>query len=242
MAEFNWKQLAGSVAISGIEKFKNSGSKAQVSNLVADLIENLKVSFQNEINVQMFSDGTGNGSKDIGGLALLVEEGTAWSTVGGISSNTYSFWRNQWTGAIGSFGGAGEGAMLTMWNNCARQVGKIKPDLIITDQSTYESYHNAGVRLQRVVSSDKGMLDLGFPNLEFLGTPLTWDSDCTAGYMYFLSSSCFNWNVGKGFDLKSTPFVRPDDQDAESMLVLLYCNLSTGNRRRNGVLTAITNP
>lgn len=238
VAQFSWKQAGATAGITGIDRFKNSGSKAKVSDLMSDIIANLKTTFRKKIAASLFSDGTGYSSKEITGLQVLVEDGAAWSQVGGIDSNTWTFWRNQYAGTVGSFAANGEGAMLTMVNNCHRD--EIGVGLIITDQTTYESYHNSGVRLTRIVNQK--MLNLGFTALEFQGIPVYYDANCTSGYMYFLSPDTFYWNLAKGFDMKSLPAVRPNNQDVETQLVIMYCNLSVGNRARNGVLTGITNP
>jgi len=46
---------------------------------------------------QAWSDGTGNSSKDLGGLQFLISTTPTTGTVGGINRATFSFWRNQQT-------------------------------------------------------------------------------------------------------------------------------------------------
>lgn len=239
-AKYSWKQIAASMSISGLLKFQNSGDKHRVIDIVKSLFRNAEKSMRIGVNTQLFADGTGNSSKNIGGLAIAVEEGTAWSTYGGINSSTNSGWRNQWTGAVGSFAANGVDSMLTMFYNCSRN--GMQPDLIITDQSTYESYERSLIKQERFVKADKKMGDLGFLALSYKEVPFVFDPDCTAGYMYFLTSETFKWVVGAGHEFSSTAMVRPDNQDAESRLILLYCNITVNNRAANGVLTAITNP
>ena len=70
-ARFNWKEIAGTIVYSELEKARAMGEEAKFA-LIDQKVENGKQSMFAVINRQMYSDGTGNGSKDIGGLALLV--------------------------------------------------------------------------------------------------------------------------------------------------------------------------
>src|SRR5690349_22170622 len=79
-AEYEWKQIAGSVTISGEEEFKNMGSKTRILSLLESKIQQLELSMMLEVNRQLQGDGTGNGGKDLGGLQAAVEDGAAWST------------------------------------------------------------------------------------------------------------------------------------------------------------------
>jgi hypothetical protein len=92
-AEFDIKQAATSVSISGLEQLQNSGPEALI-DLLESRIRNAEKSMKNTISEGVYSDGTGNGGKQIGGLQLLVAD-TGLSTVGGISSTVYNWWRNQ---------------------------------------------------------------------------------------------------------------------------------------------------
>lgn len=242
-ARFPWKQLWGHASITGIDKAKNSGSEAQVADLYADAVEGMMQDFKIEIERQIHGDGTGNGSKDLDGLDLLIDADGSFSSVGGIDANTYTRWRNYYrTASSGSFAAIGESYMQTAVNTVSRQTDGHKVDLILTTQAIKEAYTNAGVRLQVVRSENKGMLDLGFPNAEYMGIPMIWNDNTVAGRIYFLNSSTFFWNILSGFEMKMLPSVRPANQDVESQLCILYANPSCGNRARNGVIVSFTTP
>jgi hypothetical protein len=91
-AEYNYKQLAGSVTINGLEQIQNSGKEA-IHNLLKSRIRNLEKSLKNTLATALYADGTGSNAKEIGGLQLLVAD-TNTNTVGGISGSTNSWWRN----------------------------------------------------------------------------------------------------------------------------------------------------
>lgn len=139
-AEYNYKQMAGNVVITGLEEIQNSGKEA-VHNLLRSRIRNLEKSLKNTVATALYADGTGTDGKEFGGLQLLVAD-TNTNTVGGISGNTYSWWRNY----VYDFSTLGvtassttiQHAMNTAHINVIR--GADKPD-ICTAGSTYWLYY-----------------------------------------------------------------------------------------------------
>lgn len=241
-AEFAWKQLAGSVTISGEEEFKNSG-KSQIISLLKSKVTQLELSLMLEINRQLQGDGTGNGGKDLTGLALAVEDGAAWSTYGGIDSNTYTYWRNQWIGSTGAFASVGLDRMRTMYNSCAR--GKDKPTLIMTSQYLYEAYEKLLTPNERFLDTNMG--DAGFMNLLFKQTPIVFDDDMPfedlstdEHQMLFLNAQYMNFVIGKGKNFVVTDLTKPDNQEAKVSHTIVYGNLTISNRARQGRLTDLT--
>lgn len=83
-AEYDWKQYAASIAISGIEEAKNNGEQ-EIINLLEAKIMQAEESMREGFNQMFFADGTGNSGKDWNGLGNLVE---ASGTVGGINRAT----------------------------------------------------------------------------------------------------------------------------------------------------------
>lgn len=236
---FDWKQIAGTLVYTGREEFQNSGKERMV-NLIQGKMDNLELSLRLGMNAQMFSDGTGNSGKDITGLKLAVEDGTAWSTYGNIDSNTYTFWRNQWAGSVGSFGtgltAAGILKMRTIYYSASR--GKDSPDLGFTTQTVYELYENALGSNVRII--DEKFANAGFAdNLKFKGMTLFYDPDAESGSMIFLNTKYLKFAVGKGKNFVMLPPVRPSDQEVYVSSVIVYCNLITSNRRRQGRLDGI---
>lgn len=230
---YPWRQIAGSISISRMEERKNSG-QAKILDLLESKIMQAEKSMIEEINRQLFLDGTGNGGLDFYGLALLVEEGSAWSTVAGIDRTAETWWRNYWK-STGSFAANGRADMRTAYNSTTR--GNQHPDIIITTQTVFEFYEALLVQNERFTQKETG--DGGFESLKFKGATIFYDDYCTAGFMYFLNSEFIEWRVDKQTDLITTPFVRPSNQDARVSQILLYGNLAISNAARQGVLTGI---
>lgn len=249
-AEFNWKQVAGSVSISGEEEFKNSGSKTKVISLLQSKITQLELSMMLEINRQLQLDGTGNGGKDITGLGLAVEDGAAWSTYGGIDSNTYTYWRNQWASNVSITVASPPhtaylNALRTMYNSCMR--GKVKPTVIISDQFLYEQYEASLAPNERYMDMKLG--DAGFMNLMFKMTPWTFDEDMPGASnvvtsdnheLVMLNADFLKFVIGKGKNFVVTDMQRPENQDAKVSQVIMYGNLTCSNRARQGRMNVDT--
>lgn len=248
-AEYNWKQVAGSITIDGFSEFQNQPSKTRVLNLLQAKVTQLEISFRETLNAMLITgDGTGNGGKDITGLALAIEEGSVWSTYGGIDRIANPFWRNRWLQWAATFGSGptsdGIQKMRNMYNLCTR--GNDRPQLILTTLALFEEYENAlatGERFAMGGSAVKG--DAGFLGLSFKNTPMMFDEDVQVGagvtpsdgFMYFLNFTYLNFVVGKGRDFMPTPFVRPHNQEARTSQVIFYGQLTSNNNQRLGVIT-----
>lgn len=231
VAIYPWRHLSTSVSISGPEERKNSG-KSQVIKLITAKEKQAELSLIEETNRQAYLDGTGNGSRDIFGLNLLVEDGAAWlSDVAGINRTTETWWRNQWTNATGqSFLTLGVGLMRTMYNNCSK--GNIHPDLIVTTQTVFERYEGVLAQNERFIDTRTG--DAGFQNLLFKATPIVYDTYCPTQTMFFLTSEYIEFIVDTIMDFKLTEFIRPANNDSRIAQILLYGNLTMSNMARQG--------
>lgn len=250
-AEYEWKYIAGSVTISGQEEFENSGDKVRIFNLLDAKIRQLELSLKKEMNSQLFGDGTGNGGKDLTGLEAAVEDGAAWATYGGIdgSDADNAWWRNQYFDFDTAHGGAstfgetsgkstkGLVSMRSMFTLCSR--GNSKPSLIVTTADLFNAYE-ANVEGDKLRTMSTKLADAGFISLEFKGVPIIFDEDCPAEEMIFLNADFIKLVVGKGRNFSSTPFVKPQNQDAKVSQVLWAGNLVTSKRDQHGRIVGMT--
>lgn len=233
-AEYDWKQLAGTVSISGLEEIKNAG-KEQVINLLESRIKNLMKSLKNTAATATYADGTGTGGKELGGLRLLVaDDPTASSTVGGINQNTYSFWRNQYSGAAASSSGNILSRMNSMWLTCIR--GTDKPDIIPADSTMYTHFEASLQQNQRF--SDASMAEAGFESLKYKTADVFYDDQCPTKHMYFLNTDYLFLRPHK-----TRQFVPLEDrnslnQDATVIPVVWAGNMTCSNRSLQGVVIA----
>ena len=231
-AEYDWKQYAASIAISGIEEAKNNG-EAAIINLLEAKIMQAEESMREGFNQMFFGDGTGNSGKNWNGLGNLVESG---NTVGGINSANgqgNDFWRSYEENTAGALTLA---QMATAYNSVS--VGNDHPDMILTTQTLYEKYES--LLQPQLRYTDTKTADAGFQNLLFKAAPVTYDVHCTAGVVYFLNSKYITLVGHSGKWFQQTEFVRPENLDARYALIMCYGNLTVRNRAKQGKLTAKT--
>ena len=230
-AEFEWKQYAASIAISGIEEAKNNGDAA-ILNLLEAKVMQAEESLREGFNTMFFGDGTGNSGKDWNGLGNLVE---ASGTVGGINRGTAGneYWRSYEENTAGALTLA---QMNTAYNSVS--VGNDHPDMVLTTQTLYEKYES--LLQPQLRYTDTKTADAGFQNLLFKAAPVTFDVGCTAGVMYFLNSKYLTLVGHSGKWFSQTEFVRPENLDARYALIMCYGNLTVRNAKKQGKLTAKT--
>ena len=228
-AEFEWKQYAASIAISGIEEAKNNGEQ-EIINLLEAKIMQAEESMRESFNQMFFADGTGNSSKDWNGLGNLVESG---NTVGGINSSTYTWWASKEDNDAVALSLAD---MSSLYNNVS--VGNDHPDLLLTTQTLFEKYE--ALLQPQLRYTDAKTADAGFQNLLFKAAPVVFDASCTAGIMYFMNSKYITLVGHSGKWFQQTAFVRPEDLDARYALIMCYGNLTCRNAKKQGKLTAKT--
>jgi hypothetical protein len=230
-AEYDWKQYAASISISGIEEAKNNGEQ-EIINLLEAKIMQAEESMREGFNQMFFADGTGNSGKDWNGLGNIVE---ASGTVGGINRATSGneYWRSYEENTATALTLA---QMATAYNTVS--VGNDHPDMILTTQTLFEKYEALLVPSLRF--TDTKTADAGFQNLLYKAAPVAYDVHCTAGVVYFLNSKYLTLVGHSGKWFAQTQFVSPEDVDARYALILCYGNLTCRNAKKQGKLTAKT--
>jgi hypothetical protein len=233
-AEYQWKQMAASIAISGIEESKNRGTEAIIKLLNAKIMQ-AEESLKSSLNTMLYSDGTGNGSKDFNGLGNIVA--TVNNTVGGIDSTTNTWWNPFQDTSASTLSQADMG---NVYNQISK--GSDVPDLIITNTNLFEKYEST-LSLQ-VRYQDVAKANAGFQNLMFKQTPLVFDlaiaADATSAPMYFLNSKYLKLTGMNGHWFNTTDFQNGTvaGVDARYALVMAYGELTCSNRARQGYLLA----
>lgn len=236
-AEFNWKQYSVSIAISGEEERKNAGS-SKIIDILEARTKQARMSMTEQLSTGLFSDGTGNGGKDLTGLEAMV---TNSGTYGGINSATFTWWQAGVDTASEALGLS----KMRVGFNTASLGGKDTPDLIVTTQSLYQSYEGLLTATSPAVpyfpsEGTKKLGDGGFQVLEFKGTPIVWDELCPSGNMYFLNTNHMNLTVHRDANFEVTDFVKPENQDARVAQILFMGNLTCDRRKSFYKLTSKT--
>lgn len=240
-ARFDWREVGGTVVISNLEKLRAQGRSAKI-DLAASKANNGKNSLFAVLNRMFYTDGTGNGGKDIAGLPLLISSTPTTGTAGGINRGTFTFFRNrQRTGTktTAAFDNL-RGAMRSIYNDCSKGAFDEHPEWFVTTQTVFEGYESLLTTNERFTSKAEG--DGGFKNevLKFKGAKIAFDEDCLAATMYCGNSRNLKFNYPKGGWAKVYPPVTPANQTAEIVKIVTVGQMSTNNPRRLGVVTAIS--
>lgn len=242
-AEYNYAQAAVAISISGLEMLQNSGKEA-IIDLLESRIGNAERTLKNNISVDLYSDGTADGGKQIGGLQLLVADTPTSQTVGGISRSTYTFWRNI------TFGGVADGGAATSASNIQSYMNRVyiqlvrganRPDLIIADNNYYRFYLESLTNIQRITSDKMGQA--GFQSLKYMDADVVLDGGygggAPANHMYFLNTDYIQFRPHR--DRNFVP-LDPDrfsvNQDAMVKLIGFAGNLTLSCAFLQGVLKA----
>ncbi|MFO0269486.1 MAG: phage major capsid protein [Gemmatimonadota bacterium] len=175
-AEFNIKQLACPVVMSGLEMLQNSGREAFIDLLEAR-INVAEATMANKLAQSVYSDGTGAGGKEITGLNAAVPSSPTSGTYGGIDRATWTFWQSK----LYDFSAAGitppaTGAQMqtglnTLWASLVR--ASDRPDFIVLD-SNYWGIYTASLQAQQRFT-DPSTGNLGFPSLKFMDADVVLD-------------------------------------------------------------------
>ena len=232
-AEYDWKQYAATVTISGVEEAKNNG-EAQIIDLLEGKIFQTQETIIENMNTMLFGNGTGNSNKDWLGLNALV--GSTGSPGGIDATDADNSW---WRSAVTNQGSSAItlASMATLYNNCS--VGNDQPTIGITGQNQYEAYE--ALLVDQIRYTDTDMADGGFQNLLFKGCPLTFDGTLEGeGKLFLLNTKYLQLVAHSDVWFKPTPFVRPTNQDAVYSQLLCYGELTTSNRARQGLMYGIT--
>jgi hypothetical protein len=239
--EYNWKEYAGTVVISDLEKDRNDG-EGQVFDLLPAKLENLRMSLRADLNSDMHADGTGNSGKDMDGVGNLIATAPTSGTVGGINRANFSFWRNQQTAGTQSSAAYDNlrAAMRSIYNLCSNGVGDQHPTFAWTTRTIFEAYEGLLIANERF--TDKSSGEGAFKNevLKFKGAKISYDNDATAAELRFANPKFLKLVYKRGSWMKARPGVHPANQTIEVILIRTMCNLIATNPRRLGAVTAIT--
>lgn len=243
-AEFEWKQVAVAVSISGLEELKNSGKERQI-DLITSRVANAERTFINNMSTDVYSNGTADGGKQVGGLQLLVADDPTTGTVGGIARATWSFWRNKLysfaaePGAPTPSATTIQAAMNQLWLRTVRN--QDKADLIVADNNYYTFYWSSLQANQRFM--DDNMAQAGFQTLKFQTADVVFDGGiggaAPSNHMYFLNTNYIHYRPH--VDRNMVP-LDPDrfavNQDAMVKLIAWAGNMTLSNASLQGVAKA----
>lgn len=235
-AEYDIKQLACPVVMSGLEDLQNSGME-QMIDLMESRINVAESTMMNLASDGLYSDGTGSGGKEVVGLDAAISTTPTTGTYGGIDRATWTFWRNKFTNAgAGQTAAATLTAMNAMWASLVR--GSDRPDLIIMD-SLFWSFYIAALQAQQRFTDPK-MAEFGFPTIKFMDADVVLDGGiggfAASRTAYFLNTKYIKWRPHARRNMVPLAPNRryAINQDAEVQIMAWAGNLTTNGAQFQG--------
>jgi len=264
LLKYNPKFVAANVALAGTDLIANN-TAAKVLDLTKVEMQSRAQDLADGLGTMMWADGTGNSSKDILGLAAIVDDATSVSTIGGLSRSTYTTLKSTVTAAST----LSLATMRTLYNNIADAT--IAPSRTYTDYPSWALYEQLLQPQEKIykevniVPNYKGYE--GFSGLMYAAMEIVPDRKATTGVMVMLNENFIDF-YGLDADLAQfegsrkvdvagklftgnqynevsnlgfywTGFIKTNNQFAFNSFIILAGNLCTDNPRRHGKLTGI---
>jgi len=241
-AEYNLKQAAVPVVMSGLEMLMNSG-REQMIDLMEARLQVAESTMMNLINGGIYSDGSAAGGKQIDGLLAAIPIDPTAAPYGGIDGAVFTMWQNavsDQTALAGLDPTLIQGFWNQLWASLVR--GSDRPDLILCDNLVWNAYVASLQAQQRFTNTNSA--DAGFMSLKFFDADVVLDggiyagasSGTPAGTAFFLNTNYIHYRPhSKRNMVPLNPNKRySTNQDAE-VSILAWCgNLTTSGRRYQG--------
>lgn len=248
-ATYNWSQYAVPVVISGLEILQNSG-RERMLDLIEERLQVAESTMANDLNVGLYSNGTGFNGKQVKGLDAAIPttaKASQTDTYGGISRSTWAFWRTSTTTAQDiSTAAKCQTVMNTQWATQVR--GADRPNLIIMDQIYWADYMASLQAIQRF--TDPNSANLGFPTIKFMDADVVLDPTSGVGAgggavtktAYFLNTKYlfFKTHKDRNFVPLSPNKRYSINQDAETQILAWAGQLTVSNSQLQGRSIATT--
>ena len=172
-AEFDIKQAAVPVIISGLEQLQNAG-KERMIDLMESRLEVAESTMANLITGGLYSDGTAANGKQIDGLEAALPVDPTATAYGGINGSTFSFWKNEVSdnsAANGLDPTKIQGLWNDLWSRLVR--GQDRTDLIMADTQVWNAYMASLQAQQRFTNTQSA--DAGFATIKFMDADVCLD-------------------------------------------------------------------
>lgn len=238
-ARFAPKQASVAVSFSVLEELQNDGKEAMF-DLIEERVDVAQQSLIQTIGDDMYSDGTANGSKQIGGLSHLLAS-AATNTVGGIDKASWSFWQHLIVDASTGIGG---GAVVTSSStiqslmtyamlNTTRNQQSV--DLIMMG-NTFYSYYLASLQANQRFTNAK-LAEGGFENVRFMSADCAFEgvgSSLSASVAYGLNTNTIHFRPHKkAYFVPADPDRHSVNQLATVKLIHFAGNMTASNMKLN---------
>lgn len=231
----------------------SDAEKVQLTNLLQENMETLKLGFEENFDIMLHRDGT-QSATDIAGLDLLISTTpTASTVIGTLNQATYTWWRN--TASLNIAHADLIDEMERVWRECTRYGGKA-PDKILVGGTFLDAYRAAaGLTVNRQITGAGGLtkggvsVDAGTTAVYFKGVELEWDpvfdvmdaldspATAWAKRCYFINTASIKLRPINGHWMVSRKPPRVYDRYVHYWALTSKAAFTTNKRNSNAVLS-----
>jgi hypothetical protein len=217
----------------------NKGDSAVV-NLIDALKQQAELSLTRCINTDLFTTSRTVNNKLIYSMYQIVDTATVASQtliVGGISRNTYTWWKNQWKSICSATAGLADGVR-ELYSKCSD--GSDHPDLGLADTDTY--WHLESKLATSIRFVNQRAAEFGFDNMTYQGMTIMQDKSISTtiadggGTLFMLNTKYNKLHIGSDANFKIITPEYEKWQDAYVGAILVDIQQTCSNCRRNGAL------
>ena len=232
-SEWNVRVIDGSITLFRLHQAMNQG-KAVILKYLEEKKQSAIVSMTEVLGDQLV-DGTG--SDPSWDSTETIASSTNTTTVGGIAGSDAT-WQNYSAATGGAFNTSNNG--ITAWDLAVRGTtfGNQSPTVIFTTSAIFGLYYISQAGNIRYYNEE--LADAHFEHLNFGRRPVLWDDNIDAGLTNFINTRSLWLQVLRQGNLVTTEFIPSSNQLSDVALMYLFGNLTTGNRRTQGVVTGQT--
>lgn len=274
-AFYEWAEVGGTISISRKEERQNAG-EGRLIGLLESKMKQAEMTMREKLNTDLLAgyisaatfvpEVSTGGNTGLLPLGYFLRKANATdpttSSVGNISGASESWWRHKTavldngtkdTGNAFALNASTYASMKValhrMYNHCGRGSGGF-PNLVVTDQNTYETYNNS--LDQQLRYTDTKMADMGFDTIKMRGATMIWDEVVPdidqgvaadnanfTGTAFYLNTNFYKLFIDSETDIVTTPFVEPENQTAKTAKILFMGNAGVSNMRKLGVAYAV---
>lgn len=248
-AFFPVRYIAVPITISFTEEQENKKSDA-AQRLLAAKTEQSMLTARDTMNAAIYSAQSG---KSMLGFQDIIADTPTSGTVGGINRATNTWWRNKSDAtstdadSISNNLSALVVRMTSLWDECSE--GNESPQFIFTTPTVSQAYRSVlsstgYARTELNNSASQGVAKTGGVgegnSTPFYGAKVIADRDCASGKMYMVNTRFLKLKMLSGVNFTKTAFKENANQMAKVGFIVVGCNLTANNCRRQGVVTTIT--
>lgn len=239
-AEYEWKQYAVGISISGREEFQNSG-EGRLINLLEAKIKQAELTLVDLFAADIMKASPG--TDDLVSIPVVCPS-TGYGALGNITSTaSANVWWSCYDTTAASTSVTYDNLIPKTFDvllNTAK--GNDRCDLGIMPSAVYLGLEKTLTATINFVPGlqNKKAVDVGYDNYRIKGCTIMYDENCTSGTAYFLNTKYIQLVTGAGKDFVNTPWIKPDNGDYKTCHILWYGNLVCSNRARQGYLGSIT--